>query len=85
MDNEEEEKINMKCHNCGNEKFEQKNIENIFRIEDKIYLVRNIPAEVCSRCEEPYFSPDTYKIVRGLIDNNDCVIEKIETDVLEFA
>ncbi|MFH1052060.1 MAG: YgiT-type zinc finger protein [bacterium] len=75
----------MKCHNCGSEKFEQKYIENIFRIEDKIYLVKNIPAEVCSRCDEPYFSPETYKTVRDLIDNNVRVVEKIETAVLEFA
>ena len=75
----------MKCHNCGNDKFEQKYIENIFKIGDKIYLVKNIPAEVCSRCDEPYFSPETYRTVRELIDNNNNVVEKIETDVLEYA
>jgi len=77
--------MDMTCHNCGNKHFKDGNVDNVFNIQEKIYLVKNIPALVCTRCGEPYFTPDTQRIVMDIINTKDRVVSKIEADVLEFA
>ncbi len=76
--------MEIQCHNCGNEKFTEQNVEQVFNIDGKIYLLKNIPAMVCSRCEEAYFLPSTQRAVMDMINNNRNVISKIEADVMEF-
>ncbi len=80
-----EDMITDKCHNCGNQNFEIKNVDHVFNIEGKLYFVKNIPAKVCTRCEEEYFTPQTYSKVYDLIYNNESKLETIETDVFEYA
>jgi HTH-type transcriptional regulator / antitoxin MqsA len=73
-----------KCHNCGNEKFVEQNVEEVFNIDGKIYLLKNIPAMVCTRCDEKYFLPATQKTVLDIIYNNRNVVSKIEAEVMEY-
>lgn len=74
-----------KCHNCGNQNFEYRSVDHVFNIDGKLYFVKSIPATVCTRCEEEYFSPQTYSKVYDLIYKNESKLETIETDVFEYA
>lgn len=53
-----------KCYFCkGNT--EIKNIDVDFRWGDKLFVVKDVPVEVCSQCGERYYSA---KISKGLDD-----------------
>lgn len=75
----------MTCHNCGNKHFKDGNVDNVFNIQEKIYLVKNIPALICTRCGEPYFTPETQRSIENIIKSKNNVVSKIEADVLEFV
>jgi YgiT-type zinc finger domain-containing protein len=78
-------KMKIKCHNCGNEKFSEKKVEEVFNIDGKIYFIKNIQALVCDRCEEKYFTPDVHREIFKLINNQDLIKGRIETEVYEMA
>jgi YgiT-type zinc finger domain-containing protein len=59
-----------KCNFCGNKNFEEKLVEYIYRKENKLLLVKNVPAEVCEYCGEQYFKAG--------------ILKKIETDFNEI-
>ncbi len=73
-----------KCHNCGNTEFESKKVDNVFNIDDKLYLVKNIPALACTRCGEKYFTPETQRETLALIQKKSNRIKKIEAEVYDF-
>ncbi|OGU18167.1 MAG: hypothetical protein A2X61_02260 [Ignavibacteria bacterium GWB2_35_12] len=77
--------MEMTCHNCGNKHFKDGNVDNVFNIQEKIYLVKNIPALICTRCGEPYFTPETQRSIENIIKSKNNVVSKIEADVLEFV
>ena len=39
----------------------EKRIEHVHRWGEKLYILRNVPAEVCSQCGETFFGPDALK------------------------
>ena len=45
----------MKCHFCKG-KTEIKNIDVDFRWGDQLFVVKNVPAEVCTQCGKSYYS-----------------------------
>lgn len=47
---------NTKCHFCGSEDFEGRQVEYIYRRNGKYLIVRDMPCEVCLRCGERYYS-----------------------------
>lgn len=63
-----------KCLNCGNDTFEEKLVSMTIEKNDKLFKIDNIPAKVCTRCEEEYFSAETYDSVYKMI-NNDMKVE----------
>ena len=44
-----------KCYFCKG-KTEIKNVDVDFRWEDKLFVVKNVPVEVCIQCGERYYS-----------------------------
>jgi YgiT-type zinc finger domain-containing protein len=74
-----------RCHNCGNEKFSEMKVDEVFDIDGKLYFIKNIDALVCDRCEEKYFTPDVHREISKLINNQDLIKDRIETEVYELA
>lgn len=74
-----------KCYYCGNDSFEIKNVSMILQKENKIYKIQNVPAKVCTRCEEQYLNPKTSISINELINNKDIEHIKIEAEQLEFV
>lgn len=58
-----------KCYFCkGITKI--KNIDVDFRWGDKLYLVKNVPVEVCTQCGERYYSAEISKKLDNLVKKN---------------
>ncbi len=77
--------MEFKCHNCGYDSYREEKVNKAFDIEGKLYYIVNIPAKICNRCEQSYFSPEVYDKIYKTIYNPSKTIRKIETDVMEFA
>lgn len=50
----------MKCHFCKG-KTVLKNISVDFRWGDKLFVIKNVPVEVCTQCGERYYSAEVSK------------------------
>lgn len=55
-----------KCYFCKG-KTELKNVDVDFRWGDKLYVVRNVPVEVCIQCGERYYSARVSKKLDNLV------------------
>lgn len=55
-----------KCYFCKG-KTEIKNIDVDFRWGDKLYVVKNVPVEVCTQCGERYYSARVSKKLDNLV------------------
>ena len=57
----------MICDVCGCEEFQSEHVSETFRVADRVFVVENIPADVCNRCGEPRFSASVAEQVRELV------------------
>lgn len=55
-----------KCHFCQG-KTKIKNIDVDFRWGDRLYVVQDVPVEVCSQCGEKYYSAAVSKRLDDLV------------------
>ena len=55
-----------KCYFCGG-KTEIKNVIVDFRWEDQLFVVENVPVEICSQCGERYYSAKVSKKLDDLV------------------
>lgn len=74
-----------KCHNCGCEEFSSERTEQVFHIGEKLYLVKNIPAIICARCGEKYFTPATQEATLNLLQKENAMKYEISGKVYEFS
>jgi len=72
----------MKCAACHNEMVEKKG-EIDLRIEEKLYLVRNVFYEKCPSCGEKVLSPEISEILFEKIQNKEFVEQMINVPVLD--
>jgi YgiT-type zinc finger domain-containing protein len=71
-----------RCSSCGAE-LQRKIITYTQTIGDRVYLVTNVPAEVCFQCGEQYLSPDTVDILQDIIEKRQAS-ETREVPVFHF-
>jgi len=55
------------CSVCGAQTQERK-ITYTQDLEGQIYLVTDVPAQVCPQCGEQYLSPDTVDVLQEVIE-----------------
>ncbi len=48
-------KQNVVCQVCGQNQFENRHVEYIYRRGGNYLIVRNVPCEVCLHCSERYY------------------------------
>jgi HTH-type transcriptional regulator/antitoxin MqsA len=56
-----------KCHVCSSTESHVEYVNEVFEIDDKFYLVENIPATACARCGEEIFSGETSEAIRIML------------------
>jgi YgiT-type zinc finger domain-containing protein len=53
--------------------------------QGKVYIIEKVPARVCKKTGEEYFSPETVEHIQNLIKENGKPVRTIETPVCEYA
>ena len=74
----------MICNVCGCEEFRAEHVSETFHVEDRVYVVENIPADVCTRCGEPVFSASVAEQVRQVINGPHQPTRVIKAEVLSY-
>ena len=69
------------CYFCGSTDFESKEIEQMYHIRQKHYVVQNIPAKVCTHCGEPVFAIEVGEQIRKIL--NEEIVAPHKTVALE--
>ncbi len=62
--------ITNKCSVCGAQ-LKEKKIAYTQELEGKVYVVSDVPAQVCPQCGEQYLSPDTVDRIQGVIEKGE--------------
>lgn len=57
------------CYFCKG-KTRIKNVDVDFRWGDKLFVVKDVPVEVCGQCGERYYSPQVSKKLDDLVKKN---------------
>lgn len=78
-----------KCYSCGGETEIKKRTVD-FRWGDKLFVIQNVPVEVCTRCSERYYSAKVSskmdKIVQKSLKSKEIKPKTvIEVPVFNFA
>jgi HTH-type transcriptional regulator / antitoxin MqsA len=73
-----------KCYYCGNETFEERLVSFTYEKGNKIFKIQNVPAKVCIRCEEKYFTAEISKSMQELINKENRSFKTIEAEEFEF-
>ncbi len=50
-----------KCNFCGNKNFQEKRVQYLYRHDDRLLVMNNVPCEECDFCGEQYFKADVLK------------------------
>lgn len=74
----------MICDVCGCNRFRAESVSDTFRVEDRVFVVENIPAQVCERCGEAVFAADVAEHVRRLIHGPHQPIRVLSAEVLAY-
>lgn len=53
------------CNFCGNKNFRTKEVQYIYRHNDKYLIVNNVPCEECEYCGEQYFQAHSLKKIEA--------------------
>jgi YgiT-type zinc finger domain-containing protein len=73
----------MDCVICRRGEREPGLVTQSFHKGNTVILVKDIPAEVCDTCGEPYFSSDVVRIIEKLME--DAVRKGVEVEVVRYA
>ena len=55
--------MNKNCNFCGNKNFTEKNVEYIYKRDDKYIFINDVPCEECDFCGEQYFKAKVLKTI----------------------
>lgn len=60
-----------RCFFCKG-RVEQRSVQHVHQWGEKVFIFKNVPAEVCSQCGEIYFAPQELekmdKVVQGSLE-----------------
>ncbi|MGP1387683.1 MAG: YgiT-type zinc finger protein [Thainema sp.] len=73
-----------KCNVCGSVESKTEYVTEVFHIDDKFYLVENIPATVCANCGEEVFSRETTENIREMLHGETQPNRSISVDVFAY-
>jgi len=72
------------CSVCGADT-RQETITYTQIIGERVYIVTDVPAEVCPRCGEQYLSPDVVDALQGLMERGHPPKKIIQVPVYQFS
>lgn len=72
------------CYFCKG-KTEIKDVAVDFRWEGKLYVIADVPIEVCNQCGERYYSAQVSKRIDKLVQSGKAPAQILKVPVLEFT
>ncbi|HAN76095.1 MAG TPA: YgiT-type zinc finger domain-containing protein [Planktothrix sp. UBA10369] len=72
------------CHICSATESHTEQVNEVFKINGKFYLVEEIPAQVCSRCGAVTFSRETTEKIREMLHGKSQPVKSINVDVFAY-
>jgi len=76
--------VSKDCYFCKG-KTEIKSVDVDFSWEGKLYVIKNVPIEVCAQCGERYYSAEISKKIDDLVQTEKAPVQTIKVPVLEFT
>ena len=73
----------MICEFCGG-RTTIKKVRKQHWLNNKLYLIENAPAEVCTECGERYFSAETLDKIDEMLLQEHSVKERIEVEIVSL-
>jgi YgiT-type zinc finger domain-containing protein len=70
--------MNQVCHNCGDALHEEE-VTHVQEMDTGIIIIRNVPALVCERCGNRYYTPGTYDRLYDLVHSG---VEPLHTETV---
>ncbi len=71
----------MLCENCGVLTI-QKKVRRMHWLNGQLYIVENVPAEVCPECGERYFHATVLDEIDAMLEVDHPVQERLEVEVV---
>ena len=68
-----------------NETMREAKVTYTLEMDDKFFIIENVPARVCEETGEQFFSPETVERLQETIWGREKPKKTIETSVYEFA
>ena len=62
----------------------QERVEHVHRWNEDLYILRNVPADVCTQCGEVFFAPDALKKMDELVETKRQPGERRSVPVYSF-
>ena len=63
---------------------EIKNIDVDFRWEGKLYVIKNVPVEVCNQCGEKFLMPEVAKEIDRILEEKGKPSKTIQVSVYHY-
>ena len=73
-----------RCYFCRGH-IVQRRIEHLHRWEGKIFLIKDLVADVCDQCGEIYLSPAVLERIDQVVEKSDTATEFITVPILSVA
>jgi YgiT-type zinc finger domain-containing protein len=73
----------MICEFCGSETVEKK-VKRLHWYKKKLYIVENVPAQVCRECGERYFHSQVLDEIDRMLETDYVVKERLEVEVMSM-
>jgi YgiT-type zinc finger domain-containing protein len=72
------------CDVCGCDSFRAESVSETFRVDDRVFVVENIPAQVCERCGEAVFAADVAEQFRRLVHGPHQPVRIMSAEVIAY-
>lgn len=69
-----------RCYFCKG-KVEARRIRHVHEWGEQIYILENVPAEVCTQCGEQYFAPETVRRFDAIVEGGEKSRRKLQVPV----
>ncbi|MBZ0158586.1 MAG: type II toxin-antitoxin system MqsA family antitoxin [bacterium] len=63
----------------------QRRIEHVHRWKGRMFLIKDLPADVCEQCGETYLSPEVMERIDQVVERSEMATEFISVPVLSLA
>ncbi len=77
------------CNFCGNKNFREMHVQYIYKYDNQLLVVNNVPCEECEYCGEQYFKTEALKKIeedfKAIYLSGKKALKEVTVPIEEFA